>query len=45
MGRDQLDIWQDDYDDMVEAWDRLDQRWQTCVRVIKRDYMHLIKAE
>ncbi|MFC1751175.1 hypothetical protein ACFL2V_20515 [Pseudomonadota bacterium] len=31
------------YDDMVEAWDRLDQRWQTCVKVIKRDYMHIIE--
>jgi hypothetical protein len=31
------------YDDAVEAWDRLDD-WQKYVRVIKRDYMHLIEA-
>lgn len=30
------------YRDMVEAWDRLDNRWQQYVKVIKRDYMHLI---
>ena len=29
------------YEDMVEAWDRLDD-WQAYVRLIKRDYMHLI---
>lgn len=34
----------DCYSDMVEAWDRLDHRWQVCVRLIKRDYMHLIEA-
>ena len=32
------------YDDMVEAWDRLDHRWQVSVKVIKRDYMHIIEA-
>jgi len=32
----------DMYADMVEAWDRLDNDWQVYVRVIKRDYMHLI---
>ena len=32
----------DMYADMVEAWDRLDDDWQIYVRVIKRDYMHLI---
>jgi len=31
------------YSDMIEAWDRLDD-WQGHVRLIKRDYMHLIKA-
>lgn len=30
------------YEDMIEAWDRLDD-WQGYVRVIKQDYMHLIK--
>lgn len=33
------------YDDMVEAWDRLDEQWQEYVRLIKRDYMHLIEAD
>ena len=33
----------DCYSDMVEAWDRLDSRWQHYVRLIKRDYMHRIK--
>jgi hypothetical protein len=32
------------YNDIVEAWDRLDEDWQDCVRLIKRDYMHLIEA-
>ena len=32
------------YDDMVEAWDRLDDEWQEYVRLIKREYMHLIEA-
>jgi len=32
----------DMYSDMIEAWDRLDD-WQEIVRLIKRDYMHLIK--
>ena len=30
------------YEDMVEAWDRLDEDWQVYVRLVKRDYMHLI---
>jgi hypothetical protein len=33
------------YADMVEAWDRLDEQWQEHVRLIKRDYMHLIEAD
>jgi hypothetical protein len=33
------------YADMVEAWDRLDDEWQVYVRLIKRDYMHLIEAD
>ena len=32
------------YDDMLEAWDRLDDEWQHYVRRIKRDYMHLIES-
>ncbi len=34
----------DMYNDMIEAWDRLDD-WQPIVRLIKLDYMHLIKTE
>jgi len=34
----------DMYSDMTEAWHRLDD-WQRYVILIKRDYMHLIKAE
>jgi hypothetical protein len=30
------------YRDIVEAWDRLDDDWQAYVRLIKRDYRHLI---
>ena len=29
------------YTDLVEAWERLDD-WQQYVKLIKRDYMHLI---
>jgi hypothetical protein len=32
----------DYYSDMVEAWDRLGEDWQDCVRLIKRDYRYLI---
>jgi len=31
--------------DLVEAWDRLGDQWQHHVRLIKREYMHLIEAE
>ncbi len=31
------------YPDMVEAWDRLDEEWQQYVRLIKRDYSHLVE--
>ncbi len=31
------------YPDTLEAWDRLGQQWQEYVRIIKRDYQHLIK--
>ncbi len=30
------------YRDVIEAWDRLDDRWQAYVRTIKQDYNHLI---
>ena len=30
--------------DLVEAWDRLGSQWQQHVRLIKREYMHLIEA-
>lgn len=30
------------YRDVVEAWDRLGDVWQLHVRLIKREYMHLI---
>lgn len=32
------------YGDMVDAWDRLDDQWQTYVRYIKRNCMHQIKT-
>ncbi|MES9829215.1 MAG: hypothetical protein ABW201_13185 [Candidatus Thiodiazotropha sp.] len=28
------------YDDLVEAWDRLEPEWQDYVRLIKRVYQH-----
>jgi hypothetical protein len=33
------------YNDIIEAWQRLDEDWQGYVLRIKRDYMHLIEAE
>jgi len=33
------------YSDMIEAWDRLGEEWQAYVRLIKRDYMHLIESD
>ncbi len=33
----------DSYRDMIAAWDRLGDAWQVYVRLIKRDYMHLIE--
>jgi len=32
------------YSDMVEAWDRLDD-WQGYVKLIKRDYLHLVDSQ
>lgn len=31
------------YADLIEAWDRLDLEWQQYVRLIKRQYRHLVK--
>ncbi|HED51985.1 MAG TPA: hypothetical protein ENI83_00370 [Gammaproteobacteria bacterium] len=39
-----LDYLPDMYSDAVEAWDRLDTEWQAYVRLIKREYMHLIEG-
>jgi hypothetical protein len=33
------------YDDMLEAWDRLDDQWQAYVRHIKQHCMHRIEAD
>jgi hypothetical protein len=38
------DLLPNSYDDMVEAWDRLEPQWQQYVRFIKRNYMHLIEG-
>ena len=38
-----MDYLPDSYLDVLDAWDRLDN-WQHYVRLIKRDYMHLIEA-
>ena len=35
----------DTYRDVIDAWDRLDGRWQTYVRTIKQDYNHLIRTK
>ena len=32
------------YPDMLEAWDRLGEKWQHYVRLIQHDYMHRIEA-
>ncbi len=40
-----MDYLPDMYSDIIDAWDRLDVEWQQCVRLIKRDYRHLIEAE
>jgi len=38
-----MDYLPDMYADVVEAWDRLEEEWQVCVRAIKQDGMYLIK--
>jgi len=32
------------YEDMIDAWDRLDHQWQKYVRYIKQECMFRIKA-
>jgi hypothetical protein len=39
-----MDYLPDSYRDAVEAWDRLDDEWQQYVRIIKRNYLHLIEG-
>ena len=36
-----MDYLPSSYSNVVEAWERLDD-WQSFVKAIKRDYMHLI---
>ena len=40
-----MDYLPDSYNDVIEAWDRLDDQWQAYVRVIKQDYSHLINHQ
>ena len=37
-----MDYLPDSYSDVIEALDRLGDEWQTYIRIIKRDYRHLI---
>ncbi len=37
-----MDYLPEDYSDVIEAWERLDD-WQVYVKKIKREYMHLIE--
>jgi len=39
-----IDYLPSSYNDAVEAWDHLGPEWQVHVRLIKREYMHLIEA-
>ena len=39
-----MDYLPGNYQDVVEAWERLDD-WQVYVKIIKRDYMHLIEGQ
>lgn len=38
-----MDYLPSNYRNVVEAWERLDD-WQDYVRIIRRDYMNLIKS-
>ena len=40
-----MDYLPDSYSDVIEAWDRLDDQWQTYVRIIKQNYSHLINNQ
>jgi hypothetical protein len=42
--RNRMDYLPVNYQDVLEAWDRLDDEWQASVRLIKQNYMHLIEA-
>ncbi len=37
-----MDYLPEDYSDVIEAWDHIGRHWQDFVRIIKRDYRHLI---
>ncbi len=39
-----MDLLPESYRDAVEAWERLDADWQRYVKIVKRDYLHLIAA-
>ena len=39
-----MDYLPDDYRDINQAWDYLEVQWQGYVRLIKRDYQHLVKS-
>jgi hypothetical protein len=39
-----MDYLPGNYRDVVEAWERLDD-WQRYVKIIKRDYMHLVEGQ
>ncbi|MCP4232220.1 MAG: hypothetical protein GY770_01360 [Aestuariibacter sp.] len=41
----QMDYLPSGYQNVVEAWDRLDEEWQGYVRLIQRDYSHLINTD
>ncbi len=40
-----MDCLPNGYCDVIDAWDRLDGRWQTYVRTIKEEYNHLIRSK
>ncbi|MCP4469126.1 MAG: hypothetical protein GY815_00300 [Gammaproteobacteria bacterium] len=41
----QMDYLPGGYQNIIEAWERLDDEWQGYVRLIQRDYNHLITGE
>ena len=34
-----------EYTDLIEAWDYLGDQWQASVRLIKKEYRHLIQTK